>query len=38
MGELKTRNINPSTKKVQTKVIIDFSISGFEKLIFIHIA
>ena len=37
IGELKTQNINPRTKKAQTKLIIDFSTSGFEKLILIPI-
>ena len=37
IGELKTRNINPRTRNAQTKLNIEFSISGFVKLIFIQI-
>ena len=34
IGELKIRNIRPRIRKVQINIIMDFSISGFEKLIF----
>jgi hypothetical protein len=37
IGELKIRNIKPRTKNAHTKVIIDFSTSGFENVIFIQI-
>lgn len=36
IGELKTRNTNHRIRNAQTRVIIDFCISGFAKLIFIH--
>jgi hypothetical protein len=37
IGELNTRKINQRTKNAQTKVITDFSTSGFEKVILIQI-
>ena len=36
IGELKTRNINPSTRNAATKLTIEFSILGLENEIFIH--
>ena len=37
IGELKTRNTNQRTKNTETSVIIELHISGFAKVIFIHI-
>ena len=36
MGELKTRNTNQSIRNIQTRLIIEFSTDGFEKVNFIH--
>jgi hypothetical protein len=36
IGELKTRKTNPSIRNIETKLIIELSIAGFEKVNFIH--
>jgi len=37
IGELKTQNTDHRIRNAQTKVIMDLCISGFAKVIFIHI-